>query len=145
MANWSRDSVLKFIELYKSYECLWRIKSKEYSNRILKDKAYVEMVHFVKEIDSSANRETVTKKINALRTNFRKELKKVESSKTSGAGEEDIYVPKLWYYHELMFLRDQELPRSAISNIGARHQPMAGSLPQIEDTEGNVLVSRHIF
>ena len=62
MASWSRDSVLKFIELYKSYECLWRIKSKEYSNRILKDKAYVEMVHFVKEIDSSANRETVTKK-----------------------------------------------------------------------------------
>ena len=54
-------------------------------------------------------------------------------------------MPKLWYYHELMFLRDQELPRSAISNIGARHQPMAGSLPQIEDTEGNVLVSRHIF
>ena len=50
----------------------------------------MEMVHFVKEIDSSANRETVTKKINALRTNFRKELKKVKSSKTSGAGEEDI-------------------------------------------------------
>ena len=55
MASWSRDSVIKFIELYKSYECLWRIKSKEYSNRIVKDKAYVEMV-FVKEIDSSANR-----------------------------------------------------------------------------------------
>ena len=59
-------------------------QSKEYSNRILKDKAYVEMVHFVKEIDSSANRETVTKKkkkkkqTHALRTNFRKELKKVE-------------------------------------------------------------------
>ena len=66
MANWSRDSVLKFIELYKSYECLWRIKSKEYSNKILKDKAYVEMVHFVKEIDSSANRETVTICLKAL-------------------------------------------------------------------------------
>ena len=145
MASWSKDSVLKFIELYKSYECLWRIKSKEYSNTILKDKAYVEMVHFVKEIDSSANRETVTKKINALRTNFRKELKKVESSKTSGAGEEGIYVPKLWYYHELVFLRDQELPRSAISNTGAKHQPMPGSLQQREDTEGNFLVSRHIF
>ena len=137
MASWSRDSVLKFIELYKSYECLWRIKSKEYSNRILKDKAYVEMIHFVKEIDSSANHETVTKKINALRTNFRKELKKVESSKTSGAGEEDIYVPKLRYYHEL-FLRDQELPRSAISNISARHQPMPGSLQQREDTDWNI-------
>ena len=89
------------------------------------------MVHFVKEIDSSVNRDSNKKKINALRTNFRKELKKVESSKPSSAGEEDIqyiYVPKLWYYHELTFLRDQELPRSAISNIGARHQPMPGSL-----------------
>ena len=63
MASWSRDSVLKFIELYKSYyECLWRIKSKEYRNRILKDKAYVEMVHFVKEIDSSVNRDSNKKK-----------------------------------------------------------------------------------
>ena len=51
MASWSRDSVLKFIELhvYKSYECLWRIKYKEYSNRILKDKAYMEMVHFAQK------------------------------------------------------------------------------------------------
>ena len=55
MASWSRDSVLKFIELYKSYECLWRIKSKEYSNRIVKDKG-IRGNGFVKEIDSSANR-----------------------------------------------------------------------------------------
>ena len=94
------------------------------------------MVHFIKEIDSGANRETVTKKKNQCPPDqFSKGTEKGRELKTYGAGEEDIYVLKLWYYHELMFLRDQELPRSAILNIGARHQPMPGSLQQREDTD----------
>jgi hypothetical protein len=41
---------------------------------------------------------------------FRKELKKVNESKKSGASANDVYVPSLWYFGELMFLVDQETP-----------------------------------
>ncbi|CAJ0967758.1 unnamed protein product [Ranitomeya imitator] len=53
----------------------------------------------------------VRKKIQALRTVFKEEVNKVEKSQKSGAGTEDVYVPKLWYYDLLAFTRDQEIPR----------------------------------
>ena len=49
----------------------------------------------------------VKKKFNSLRTNFRKELKKMRYSKKSGAGTDEIYDPTLWYFNEMSFLQDQ--------------------------------------
>ncbi|CAG4941337.1 unnamed protein product [Parnassius apollo] len=69
----------------------------------------------MKEVDPSADISKVQKKINNLRTVFRKELKKVESSRASGSGTDNIYVPKLWYYEKL-FLKDQEQPYGATSS-----------------------------
>uniref|UniRef100_A0A6P7H568 Uncharacterized protein LOC114346252 n=1 Tax=Diabrotica virgifera virgifera TaxID=50390 RepID=A0A6P7H568_DIAVI len=80
------DFLGEFIELYKSFPCLWQVKNKDYKNK-----------------------ETVTRKINSLRTVYRKELKKVKASATSGTGEEDIYKPSLWYFDLLEFLSDQDI------------------------------------
>ena len=77
----------------------------------------MEIVHFVKEIDSSANRETVTKKNQCPPDQFSKGTEKGRELKTSGAGEEDMLVPKLWYYHELMFLRDQCLDQQYQTSV----------------------------
>lgn len=38
------------------------------------------------------------KKINNIRSTYKKERKKVADSKKSGAGATEIYSPKLWYY-----------------------------------------------
>jgi hypothetical protein len=57
------------------------------------------------------------KKINSLRSCFRKELKKAKDSKTSGAGADDTYTPSLWCFQELLFLTYQEVPRKGISNL----------------------------
>ncbi|GFO14231.1 cadherin-5 [Plakobranchus ocellatus] len=68
----------------------------------MKTKAYDELVEFVKEIDPNADRNTVVKKINNLRSAFRKEVKKADVK--GGVGKE----PKLFYYDHLLFLLDQE-------------------------------------
>ncbi|KAG8235926.1 hypothetical protein J437_LFUL014282 [Ladona fulva] len=44
-----------------------------------------------------------------------RELKKVNESKKSGASANDVYVPSLWYFCELMFLVDQETPDASDS------------------------------
>jgi hypothetical protein len=75
------------------------------------------LIRKLKEIDPDANKEKVTKKINSLRSCFRKELKNVNHSKTSGAGANDTYMPSLWYFQELLFLTDQEDPRKCISRL----------------------------
>ncbi|CAJ0922608.1 unnamed protein product [Ranitomeya imitator] len=85
-----QDCVRALIEMYRSLPCLWKIKSADYSNRYKKKDAYEKL---------------------ALRTVYKKELNKVEKSLKSGAGTDDVYVPKLWYYDLLAFTRDQEIPR----------------------------------
>lgn len=57
------------------------------------------------------------KKINSLRTCFRKEYRKVLASEPTGTGTDDVYVPTLWYYDLLLFLVDQDEPRPSISNL----------------------------
>ena len=48
---------------------------------------------------------------------FRRELKKVEVSKTSGTASEDIYKSELWYFDHMMLLCDQELSKPSTSSI----------------------------
>ncbi|KAL1488110.1 hypothetical protein ABEB36_015068 [Hypothenemus hampei] len=99
----SHDFLSEFIELYRSFPCLWQVKSKEYSDRDRKNQAYEIVVEKFKQVDPTATRDTVIKKINSLRTVYRKELAKVKQSIHSGAADEDIYKPTLWYFDLLSF------------------------------------------
>jgi hypothetical protein len=71
----------------------------------------------LKEIDPDANKEKFVKKINTLRSCFRKQLKMVNNSKTSGARADDTYTPNLWYFQELLFHTVHEVPGKGISNL----------------------------
>lgn len=132
--------LLEFIDLYREEPCLWQIKSKEYSNRNLKQMAYDKLVTKWQEVDPEATKDIVVKKINSIRTCFRKELKKVAASILSGCATEDVYCPTLWYYSNLEFLRDLETPRESISNLNL--QPLycnetspASTSSQLEENE----------
>jgi len=107
----------EFIEIYKNEPCLWQHKSKEYHDRDLKLAAYKILEEKFKEVDPEATIDTVKSKINTIRCTFRKELGKVKASQKSGSGTDEIYIPKLWYYDSLQFLKDQEVPRESRSNI----------------------------
>ena len=36
----NKDFLIEFIELYRSYPCLWKVKSQDYSNKLKKNQAY---------------------------------------------------------------------------------------------------------
>lgn len=57
----NKTFILEFIELYKLHPCLWKIKSKEYSNRNMKDRANGVLIEKIKEIDRDANRDKFIK------------------------------------------------------------------------------------
>jgi len=128
MATWSRDFLLEFVELFRQEECLWKVKSKNYYNRSKKDASYGTQIGKVQEVEPDATRNTVVKKINNLRSAFRKKHKKVIKPQVSGAGAEKMYAPRLWYYNQLLFLCDQEAQHSSTS-----------SMQEEEDSEVNLL------
>ncbi|XP_049312337.1 uncharacterized protein LOC125778465 [Bactrocera dorsalis] len=123
----------EFLELYKESPSLWRIKRKEYSNRIMKAEAYEKLVLKLKEKYPDANRDMVVKKINTYRTTYRKEFKKVQRSEKSGAGFEDIYEATLWFYNILNFLEDQE--ESAPSTYSMEYDSLEETLPKTSTTQ----------
>ncbi|KAG8335677.1 hypothetical protein J6590_062499 [Homalodisca vitripennis] len=71
----------------------------------------------MKEVEPLAKKDCVIKKINNMRSSFRKEVKKIKESMKTGSGAYEVYKPKLWYFESLRFLNDQETPRQSISNI----------------------------
>ncbi|XP_071054741.1 uncharacterized protein [Onthophagus taurus] len=118
-----RDFWEKFINLYRMYPCLWDTKSKNYINKNLKPTAINELVKFTKERFPQANADFVQKKIHTLRGNFRRELGKVRKSLTAtGRGQDDTYIPKLWYYDHLSFISNTETPRPGRSNIDTEEE-----------------------
>lgn len=114
-----KEQLLHFIEAYRSLPELWDIECPSYSNRIKKSATYDVLIEKLKPMEPDAVRDSVVRKINNLRSTFRKELKKVNDSKRSGAGSDDIYVPSLWYFNNLMFLVDQETPDTSESTFNA--------------------------
>ena len=98
----------EFIHSYRSLPELWKVKSDVYKNRNLKDAGYDKLVEKLREIEEDADRDMVRKKINGLRTAYRRELKKITDSTKSGIGTDDVYVPSLWYFDDLHFLRHHE-------------------------------------
>ncbi|XP_044148055.1 uncharacterized protein LOC122936099 isoform X3 [Bufo gargarizans] len=102
------DFLIEFIEMYRSLPCLWKVKSSDYSNRQKKTEAYEKLLGLCKSVCPSATIELVKHKIANLRTVFKKELKKVESSIQSGASGDEVYIPRLWYFDLLKFTIDQD-------------------------------------
>ena len=127
-----RDFLIDCIRLYKELPSLWKIKSEDYNDRNKKIRDYRILLEKYRERYPKAAVEDVKKKFNALRTNFRKEMKKVENSKKSGAGSEDLYEPTLWYYSEMEFLKDQETPSESICTINyPEYSDSAGELNSV--------------
>ncbi|XP_073411733.1 uncharacterized protein [Dendrobates tinctorius] len=126
MSSDRQEFIRELIEMYRSLPCLWKIKSADYNNKYKKKEAYEKLVALFKQHNPSdtVDETVVKKKIQCLRTVYKKALNKVEKSTKSGAGTEEVYVPKLWYYDLMAFTRDQEIPR-----------PMALMMPEEEEPE----------
>ncbi|KAL4085314.1 hypothetical protein QTP88_027173 [Uroleucon formosanum] len=126
----------EFINLYRELPAVWKIKSDDYKSRDLKSECYVKLIDKLKELEPTADINCTKRKINTLRSNFRRELKKQINSRKSGAGSDDMYEPTVWYFNDLEFLRDQEC-----QGIGSKVYSNVSQLP----TSSSVLSDTNIY
>ncbi|XP_063809509.1 uncharacterized protein LOC135024120 [Pseudophryne corroboree] len=97
-----------FIDLYHQNECLWRVRSPDYANRIKRNRAYQQLIEYSRGKNSDVDVNWVKKNFSNFRTVFVKERKKVQDSQRSGAGTDEVYKPTLWYYDQIQFIIEQE-------------------------------------
>jgi hypothetical protein len=76
MATWLKDFLLKFTELFRQEECLWKVKSKDYYNRSKKDERYRTLIGKVQEVEPDATRDTVVKKSTICAARLERNIKK---------------------------------------------------------------------
>lgn len=89
-----QELTLQVIELYRDRPCLYQVKSDIYRNRNKKSKEYAILLDYVKNVNPLCSLEIIKKKLNTLRSQYRKELKLMNASKKSGAGTDEVYVKK---------------------------------------------------
>lgn len=116
-----RDFTTLLIAAYRDYPELWRVKSKDYFNKNKKAIAMQKIVDALKQCKPDFTVEQLKKRINALRTNFNKDYKHIESMKRSGVAAEGIPEPNAWYYNDLMFIKDQlEIAETESSEVSIK-------------------------
>ncbi|CAB3252724.1 unnamed protein product [Arctia plantaginis] len=94
-----REAWTKTIDLFRELSYLWDKKHKEYFNRDMRQEAFKMLLQlFNEETGKNTTLADFKKKLENMRTTYGRELKKVNASKQTGSGSNDIYVPSVWYY-----------------------------------------------
>lgn len=110
----SNDKVLQnFIETYEALPELWNTSHPSYMNKAKRNIALDKLTSIYKNMKPGANRADVRRKINTLRSNYRKQLKKIELSMRTESGTDEVYQPTSWVFHALKFLHNCEQPVDA--------------------------------
>ncbi|KAK3883288.1 hypothetical protein Pcinc_002881 [Petrolisthes cinctipes] len=118
--HWERKETLLLIQLYRQNPCLWNVKADVYKDRNKRVSAINKITAELQKSGVSASASEVKKKIESIRCQYRRELRKQEKSKKSGAGADDIYTPTLWCFNDLCFLNDGDNMRDSVSNLDSQ-------------------------
>lgn len=92
-----------FIDAYRNYPCLWKVESDEYRDRNKREEALNNLLLMTQETIPTAVLKFIRSKIDSMKISFWREYKKVKESSKSGASEDSVYVPRLWYYNYIVF------------------------------------------
>ncbi|KAG5871353.1 hypothetical protein JTB14_019750 [Gonioctena quinquepunctata] len=113
----SEEFLRNFIETYESLPELWNSSLDIYINKTKRNAALNKMLVIYKKLKPEAKLPDVRRKINTLRSNYRKELKKIDTSKRSEIGTDEVYQPSSWVSYALQFLHKWEQPTQALRSM----------------------------
>ncbi|KAK4882246.1 hypothetical protein RN001_005565 [Aquatica leii] len=130
--SWSRDEVALLIEEYKKYPCLYATKSKEYKNKHARGRALQNIEAELRLIKPDVTANDIKVKFYGIKTNFLAEHRKHAKSIHSGAGDDDIYIPTLWYFDKLRFVLEHCIQREAIDTINGKSSCAVEREPEID-------------
>nr|XP_023020622.1 uncharacterized protein LOC111509164 [Leptinotarsa decemlineata] len=131
----TREEILRnFIETYESLPELWNSSLDIYKNKTKRNAALKKLLVIYKKLKPEAKLPDVRRKINTLRSNYRKELKKIVTSKRSRNGTDEVYKPSSWVFYALEFLCTWKQPVNASTSF---HESVPDNESQNADKDSN--------
>jgi len=117
--KWSSNDISRFLLVYRKYESLWDTANENFMRKNARQNNMTNLRMELNDIGFQiSNDELLKKKIKNIKDAYRHEANKVKKSMKSGAGAEDIYKPKLNWFHEAdAFLRNVMTGRESSSNL----------------------------
>ena len=110
MVFWRKEHVLMLINMYRDYPALWNTKNPEYRDKRSKNALIDEIVVALEPSVPGLTSDDVKKKIHTLRTQYRKEIRDIETmQQKAGAGVEIEYQPRFWCFDEMDFLHNVDM------------------------------------
>lgn len=106
MENWNIDKNREFLEDVRSYPAIWDATDDSYHKVDARADAYREL-----EDKYHVLRSDMEKKIKQWKGQYKREKAKVESSKGTGTGTNQVYRPKWWGWDCVGFLDEKNVPR----------------------------------
>ncbi|XP_063623067.1 uncharacterized protein LOC134795167 [Cydia splendana] len=96
----------QFITEFETLSELWNSQHTDYTNKLKRQKGYNKLLTIFKRYKPNATVDDVRKKINSLRSNYRRELRRIAETHRNG----DVYTPRSKSFKLLSFLYDTEMP-----------------------------------
>lgn len=115
--EWTQDAVLKLIDAWIEFPCLYNTQDKLYSNKHARYDALCKLAEIIKSNVPQATAEDVKIKINYLRGQYVNALAKIKGTTKSGAGTDDVCEPSTYWFARLGFLKKHLKRRKSSSNI----------------------------
>jgi hypothetical protein len=110
-----RETV-RFVELYADEPVLYDASMENYRDRDVR-MAAAKRISNALAIPAFGPKEVMAK-FKDLRSSYCQELKKIADSERSGSGTDDIYVPKVFWFHQMnSFIRPFVQQRATQSNL----------------------------
>lgn len=106
MSGWSRDQVLKLIEIVRDRPSLYDYKHPWYKSRNARQQMLIECQEALQFIRPNTSIDEIKKKWSAIRQTYLLEKKKEENSLKIGLGKDLVCSPSLFYYKEMEFLNN---------------------------------------
>lgn len=115
-----RKSVIALLRAYRTLPALWNVMHEDYSNHFIKNQQYEILLNKYKETNPNAYMKELKKKINTVRTNYRRELRRLREAETDGRTE----TSTLYYFNELTFLNSIERGRPNKRKLSVSHSKL---------------------
>ena len=114
--SWTDDEINVLIEAWAEHKNLYNTKHKGCFNRDIQQKLLILMENRLKDNGITATVKQIEKKLTDLKNYYGGQKRMIESSKSSGAGADEVYLSFWKFYESLQFLSDAFTHRKTKSN-----------------------------